>query len=86
MHALEPANSPTIRPGYPEPLWMQAINLINADIASGVLEPGVRLLPERQLCQQLGISRVTLRKALNKLVERGVLSASLGQSGITKQT
>lgn len=38
MHALEPANSPTIRPGYPEPLWMQAINLINADIASGVLD------------------------------------------------
>jgi DNA-binding GntR family transcriptional regulator len=74
-----------IRPDYPEPLWIQAVNLINAEIASGVLKPGMRLPPERELCQQLGISRVTLRKALNKLVEDGVLSASHGRGWYVAQ-
>lgn len=68
-----------IRPDYPEPLWIQAANLISDEIASGVLRPGMRLPPERELCQQLSISRVTLRKALNKLVEDGLLNASHGR-------
>jgi GntR family transcriptional regulator len=69
----------TIRHDYPEPLWIQAVNLIAGEIASGVLKPGMRLPPERELCTQLSISRVTLRKALNKLVEDGLLSASHGR-------
>lgn len=69
----------TIRPDYPEPLWVQAVNLITSEIASGVLKPGMRLPPERELCTQLNISRVTLRKALNKLVEDGLLNASHGR-------
>ena len=68
-----------IRPDYPEPLWIQAVNLITHEIATGVLKPGMRLPPERELCQQLSISRVTLRKALGQLVEDGVLSASHGR-------
>jgi GntR family transcriptional regulator len=69
----------SIRADYPEPLWIQAMNLINEEIATGVLKPGMRLPPERELCQQLSISRVTLRKALTKLVEDGVLTASHGR-------
>ena len=68
-----------IRPDYPEPLWVQAVNLITTEIASGVLKPGMRLPPERELCQQLNISRVTLRKALTSLVDDGVLNASHGR-------
>jgi DNA-binding GntR family transcriptional regulator len=74
-----------IRADYPEPLWIQAVNLINGEIASGVLQPGMRLPPERELCQQLGISRVTLRKALTKLVDDGVLSASHGRGWYVAQ-
>jgi GntR family transcriptional regulator len=77
--------SPTIRTDYPEPLWIQAVNLINREIADGVLQPGMRLPPERELCLELGISRVTLRKALNKLVEDGVLSASHGRGWYVAQ-
>jgi len=69
----------TIRPDYPEALWMQARNLIASEIASGALEAGRRLPPERELCQQLNISRVTLRKALSSLVEDGLLSSSHGR-------
>ena len=68
-----------IRPDYPEPLWIQAATLIQDQIDGGVLKPGARLPPERELCQQLGISRVTLRKALNQLVDAGVLNASHGR-------
>lgn len=68
-----------IRPDYPEPLWIQAVNLIKDEVASGALSGGSRLPPERELCQQLRISRVTLRKALNQLVEDGVLSPSHGR-------
>jgi GntR family transcriptional regulator len=75
-----------IRADYPEPLWIQAVNVINSQIASGALVAGMRLAPERQLCQQLGISRVTLRKALGKLVDDGVLSASHGRGWYVSET
>jgi GntR family transcriptional regulator len=68
-----------VMPGYPEPLWVQAANLIRGEIDAGVLKRGARLTPERELCEQLGISRVTLRRALRQLVEEGVLSASHGR-------
>lgn len=67
------------RPDYPDPLWIQAVDHILADIAEGRLVAGMRLPPERELCTRLGISRVTLRKALQSLVETGVLTASHGR-------
>jgi len=75
-----------IRPDYPEPLWIQASNLIATEIKSGVLKPGTRLPPERELCQELGISRVTLRKALNTLVAEGVLRPAHGRGWYVTQT
>ncbi|MET0813336.1 MAG: GntR family transcriptional regulator [Microbacterium sp.] len=71
--------APPIRPDYPEPLWVQAAALIAGEISSGALRAGARLPPERELCQQLNISRVTLRKALGHLVEQGLLSPSHGR-------
>jgi GntR family transcriptional regulator len=68
-----------IRSDYPEPLWIQAATLIRNQIQEGALKVGARLPPERELCQQLDISRVTLRKALHQLVEAGVLNASHGR-------
>ena len=76
----------TIRPDYPEPLWIQAANLITGEIESGALKPGMRLPPERELCLQLGISRVTLRKALTKLVDEGLLNASHGRGWYVAET
>ena len=70
---------PELLPGYPEPLWIQAVALVRGEIEKGTLQPGSRLAPERELCQQLGISRVTLRRALGHLVDQGVLSAARGR-------
>ncbi len=69
----------TVRTDYPDPLWVQAADSIREHIASGALRSGSRLPPERELCQQLGISRVTLRKALQALVEDGALAPSHGR-------
>ncbi|HEY1701283.1 MAG TPA: GntR family transcriptional regulator [Trebonia sp.] len=75
-----------IRPDYPEPLWIQAATLIREQIDGGVLKAGARLPPERELCQELRISRVTLRKALGNLVDAGVLNASHGRGWFVAKT
>jgi GntR family transcriptional repressor for pyruvate dehydrogenase complex len=45
-------------------------------ILEGALRPGERLLPERELAARLDISRPSLRDAINKLVERGLLTTT----------
>ena len=52
-------------------------------IRLGLLPPGTRLPPERDLCEQLGIARSTLRQALTALVQSGHLIAVRGRSGGT---
>jgi GntR family transcriptional regulator len=73
------AEQPLLPAAYPEPLWTQAATLLRTRIADGELRPGARLPPERDLCQQLSISRVTLRKALSALVDEGVLRSAHGR-------
>ena len=63
----------------PDPLWRQAAELIRHQIVTGKLNEGGRLPAERDLLEQLSISRVTLRRALQSLVEDGVLTASHGR-------
>ncbi|HXR64062.1 MAG TPA: GntR family transcriptional regulator [Rudaea sp.] len=46
---------------------------IQQSIKSGSLAPGNALPSERELCRQLALSRVTVRKAIGGLVEDGVL-------------
>jgi GntR family transcriptional regulator len=81
IHAVNDTGDPAapIRSDYPEPLWIQAVQLIEDEIAKGILRPGSRLPSERELCLNLRISRVTLRKALSQLVKDGALSASHGR-------
>ena len=61
------------------PLWSRTADLIGGQIERGELAAGARLPPERELCTRLDISRVTLRKALAHLVDRGVLASSHGR-------
>jgi GntR family transcriptional regulator len=61
------------------PLWSRTAELIGDQIERGELAAGARLPPERELCARLDISRVTLRKALAHLVDRGVLTSSHGR-------
>jgi DNA-binding FadR family transcriptional regulator len=47
-------------------------------IADGTLQPGERLPAERQLAERLGISRPSLREAIQKLASKGLLNTRQG--------
>lgn len=49
----------------------------------GLLQPGQRLPPERELADKLGTSRATLREALHSLVQAGWLASRRGRYGGT---
>ena len=61
----------------------ETVSRLGTAIKLGLLEPGVRLPPERELCSQLGIARSTLRQALTALTESGLLYAVRGRGGGT---
>lgn len=48
-------------------------------IYRGELRPGGQVMPERELSQALGVSRTTVRNAINKLVVLGLLEHKQGQ-------
>lgn len=51
----------------------EIVNQIRTQISEGMLKPGDRLPPERQLVKEFGVSRPSLREALNSLVAIGFL-------------
>jgi DNA-binding GntR family transcriptional regulator len=55
------------------PVRVQAVEAIREQIISGELPPGQRLI-ERELCEQLDVSRNTLREACRQLEAEGFLS------------
>jgi GntR family transcriptional regulator len=55
------------------PLYQQIKQILVRDIASGILRPHTRLPSERQLVEQFGVSRITVRQALSELVQEGCL-------------
>ena len=59
--------------GTNTPLYLQIASKIRAYIIDGHLTEGEALPPERDLCELTGTSRVTIRKALDKLVNDRVL-------------
>src|ERR1039458_2270165 len=48
-------------------------------IKLGVVGPGARLPPERELAAQLGISRLTLREAIRELARAGYVESRRGR-------
>src|ERR1700761_9602055 len=55
------------------PLRNKIISALRRAIETGVLQPGARLV-ERDLCEQLNVSRTSLREALRELQADGVLA------------
>ena len=54
-------------------------------LSSGVLRPGDRLPPERELAQQLNVGRTTVREALKLLTLCGLLEAKRGDGTYVRQ-
>ena len=63
--------------------YAHTVERLGTAIRLGILPPCCRLPPERELAEQLGISRSTLRQALATLTASGHLRAQRGRSGGT---
>jgi DNA-binding GntR family transcriptional regulator len=62
----------------PVPLYFQVAEQLQHAIAEGVLVPGDRIANEIALADELGLSRPTMRQAIQTLVDKGLLVRKRG--------
>ncbi len=62
-----------------EPAYMQIVRILSEQIASGHYRAGDQLPSEAQLCAQFAVSPMTVRRSVNILVDRGLVSATQGK-------
>ena len=75
----------SVRKDDPIPLYFQVAERIREQIATGVLKPGDRLPSAREMSQQAGISRMTVRQALDYLERQGILVVRHGAGTFVAQ-
>lgn len=61
-----------------DPLYRQLMDNIKHKIVSGELQIGDKIPSERKMAEQYGINRLTVRNALKKLEEEGILKSHRG--------
>lgn len=67
-----------------EPAYAQLVGLLRRQIASGEFRPGAQLPSEAQLCRQYEISPMTVRRAINVLLDQGVVVTTQGKGTFVK--
>jgi GntR family transcriptional regulator, transcriptional repressor for pyruvate dehydrogenase complex len=78
-----PALEAVFKPVQPPTTFEETVERLGTAIRLGLLPPGTQLPPERDLAEQLRISRSTLRQALTTLVQSGHLVSVRGRAGGT---
>jgi GntR family transcriptional repressor for pyruvate dehydrogenase complex len=68
-----------LRPIKPKRISDQVFEQLKDHIFRGHFKPGEQLMTERELAQALGVSRPTVREAMNKLVNIGLIEQRQGQ-------
>jgi GntR family transcriptional regulator len=63
------------------PAAVQARERLRQEIAGGALAPGERLGAEREIAERLGVSRTTIRAALDDLERSGAIRRARGRAG-----
>ena len=81
MHAATTAVAAVFEPVQAVTTFEETVERLGTAIRLGLLGPGAQLPPERDLADQLGISRSTLRQALTALTQSGHLVAVRGRGG-----
>ena len=70
--------SPAIAPLARTTLTASAFEQLISYVVNGAWKAGDRIPPERELCQQLGIARTSLREALKAMELIGMLDSRVG--------
>jgi DNA-binding FadR family transcriptional regulator len=81
MHAETPAVAAVFDPVQAVTTFEETVERLGTGIRLGLLPPASQLPPERELAEQMGISRSTLRQALTALTQSGHLVAVRGRGG-----
>lgn len=68
----------TFGPRRDSPIWQQIYDHILGLIEGGTLSPGAQLPGENHMASKLGVTRITLRRALHELQKEGHLTARKG--------
>ncbi len=69
----------------PVPLYYQLKEIIRDKILSGEWVEGMRLPSERELCEQYGVSRMTVRQSITDLVHEGLLYREQGKGTFVRR-
>lgn len=75
LRAIAPARSGNV--------FEETIECLLQIVRLGIIPPGQRFPPERELAEQLGISRATLREAISELQSAGWVNVRRGRGGGT---
>ena len=67
-----------------EPAYAQLVSILRQSMAAGILRPGDQLPSEAQLCERYSVSPMTVRRAINMLVDQGVVIAEQGRGTFVK--
>jgi len=67
-----------------EPAYVQLVNILRRQIAEGKLRPGDQVPSESQLSRLYGVSPMTVRRAINILVDQDVVSTAQGSGTFVK--
>lgn len=69
---------PSLRKDDPTPLYLQLQKGLRDAIANRVIQPDAAIPTERDLADNLNVSRITIRKAIDGLVSEGMLTRRHG--------
>lgn len=61
-----------------EPIYIRIHNQLKRDIEKGRFQVGERIPAERQLAEDFGVSRMTIRQAIKTLEDEGILERRIG--------
>lgn len=64
--------------------YQEIANELRSQIQAGVYKPGEQLALEREMCEQYGVSRITIKKAVDQLVKEGLVVKRRGSGTFVK--